>query len=133
MKRSEAQRLRSIVEKAAVSLDDATASIAPTLFPAMKYDGELIKVGTRINWNGVIKRASVDIWDNAQSNPDNAPTLWVDLDYREGYRIIPETITVSTAFAEGEYGWWGDELYKSKVASNVYTPTVYPVNWEKVN
>ena len=132
MKRSEALRLRSIVEKASASLDDATASTATVLFPRMKYSGELIQVGTRINWNGVIKRASVDLWDNEQSNPDNSPTLWADLDYREGYRIIPETITVSTAFSKDEYGWWGDELYKSKVDSNVYTPAVYPANWEKV-
>lgn len=132
MKRSEALRLRGIVEKASASLDDATASTAAVLFPRMKYSGELIKVGTRINWNGVIKRASVDLWDTEANNPDNSPTLWSDLDYREGYRIIPETITVSTAFSEGEYGWWGDVLYKSKVDSNVYTPAVYPANWEEV-
>ena len=132
MKRSEAIYLRSIVEQAATSLDDKTASTAATLFPRLKENSELVKAGTRINWNGTIKRAAVDLWDTAENNPDNAPNLWADLDYREGYRIITETITVTTAFAEGECGWWGDTLYRSKVNSNVCTPSVYPDNWEKI-
>ena len=132
MKRKEAMRLRQIVEQAAVSLDDKTASEAATLFPRLKGDGSLVRGGSRINWNGTIKRAAVDLWDTAENNPDNAPTLWEDLDYKDGYRIIPETITVTTAFAKDECGWWGDVLYRSRVAANVYTPAQYPDNWERV-
>lgn len=132
MKRAEAIYLRSIVEQAATSLDDKTASTAATLFPRLKEAGELVKAGTRINWNGVIKKAAVDLWDTRENNPDNAPTLWADLPYKDGYRIIPEIITVPEAFKEGECGWWGDVLYRSKVAANVYTPAQYPDNWERV-
>ena len=28
-------------------------------------------------------------------------------------------------------GWWNDELYKSLVDSNVYTPDQYAPNWSK--
>lgn len=132
MTRNEALRLRAIVEQAAASLDDKTASTAATLFPRLRKDGALVKSGTRINWNGTLKQAAVDLWDTAENNPDAAPTLWADIEYRNGYRIIPETITVTTAFADGEYGWWGDVLYKSKVGSNVYTPAQYADNWEAV-
>ena len=132
MTRNEALRLRAIVEKAAASLPDKEASEGAALFPRLKQDGALVKAGTRINWNGTIKKAAVDLWDTDVNNPDNAPTLWKDISYRDGYRIIPETITVTTAFSEGEYGWWGDTLYRSKVNSNVYTPAVYPDNWEKI-
>ena len=132
MTRKEALRLRAIVEQAAASLDDKTASTAGMLFPRLRRDGALVKAGTRINWNGTLKRAAVDLWDTPENNPDNAPTLWADIQYRNGYRIIPDTITVTTAFAEGEYGWWGDVLYKSKVNSNVYTPEQYAPNWEAV-
>lgn len=130
MKRAEAIYLRSIVEQATASLDDKTASTAAALFPQLKEDGSLISAKTRINWRGTLKRAAVDLWDTPENNPDNAPTLWADIQYRNGYRIIPDTITVTTAFAEGEYGWWGDVLYKSKVNSNVYTPEQYAQNWE---
>lgn len=132
MKRSEAIYLRSIVEKASASLDDKTASTASTLFPRLKQSGALISVGTRINWNGTIKKASVDLWDTAENNPDNAPSLWQDIEYKNGYRIIPDTLTVTTAFAKDECGWWNGVLYRSLMEGNVYTPAVYPAGWEEV-
>ena len=98
----------------------------------MNYDGSLIKRGTDINWNGIAKRASVDLWDREDQNPDNAPTLWEDVLYRDGYRIIPDPITVGLAFSSGEIGWWGDSLYRSLHDSNVYTPEEYPSWWEEV-
>lgn len=130
MNRAEALRLRAIIETAAASLDDKTASTAPTLFPRLRQDGSLIKAGTRINHNGSIKRAAVDLWDTADNSPDNAPTLWEDILYRDGYRIIPDVITAGTAFALDELGWWGDKLYKSLLSANVYTPEQYPNGWE---
>ncbi|MBR2478911.1 MAG: hypothetical protein IKB47_00720 [Clostridia bacterium] len=130
MKRSEALRLRRIIEQATASLDDKTASEGATLFPRLKGNGELVKAGTRVNWNGKIKRAAVDLWDTEANNPEKAPTLWEDLNYRDGYRIIPPVITVTSAFAKDECGWWGEVLYKSLVDNNVYTPEQYPTGWE---
>lgn len=132
MTREEAMKLRSIVEIAAASLDDKTASEGATLFPRLKQDGSLIPAGTRINWHGVVKRAASDLWDTEQNNPNHTPGLWEDIAYREGYRIIPEVITAGTAFAKDECGWWGDKLYKSLIAANVYTPEGYPAGWEVV-
>lgn len=129
---SEISRLFIVQNINTVITDDATASRAVEFHPEMKYDGSLISAKTRINWRGTLKRAAVDLWDTPENNPDNAPTLWADLTYKDGYRIIPETITVTTAFAEGEYGWWGDTLYRSKVGANVYTPEQYAPNWEQV-
>lgn len=126
----EARALRAAMLEAAPSLSDKTASTAPQMFEGMKYDGSLINAGTRINWNGIVKKAAVDLWDREDSNPDNAPTLWEDLLYRDGIRIIPAVITVTSAFDENELGWWGDTLCRSKVANNVYTPEQYAANWE---
>lgn len=114
-----------------VITDDATASRAVELHPEMEYNGKLIPAKTRINWHGTLKRSAVDIWDTEHNNPDNEPTLWEDIAYRDGFRIIPEVITATLAFAEGECGWWGDVLYRSKVNGNVYTPAVYQANWEE--
>ena len=125
-----ARKMRAAMETAAVSLDDATASTAPELFPRLKGDGSLVKAGTRICWGGTLKRAAVDLWDNAENTPDAAPNLWEDLEYRDGVRIIPAVITVGKAFARDELGWLGDTLYRSKVDANVYTPEQYPANWE---
>lgn len=127
-----ALKLRPIIEQAAASLDDKTASTASTLFPRLKQDGSLVRSGTRINWNGELKRAAVDLWDTIENDPDHASTLWEDIDYKDGYRIIPETITAGTAFAFNECGWWNGVLYRSKLAANTYTPDQYPRGWELV-
>lgn len=132
MTRNEALRLRAIVEQASASLDDQTASEGAALFPRLKADGSLVSAGTRINWRGVLKQASVDLWDTTENNPDNAPSLWTDIAYREGIRIIPETITVAQAFALDELGWWQEHVYRSTIAANVYTPAQYAAGWELV-
>ena len=131
MTRAEALRLRAIVEQASESLDDQTVSTAPTLLRKLKQDGKLVSAGTRINWGGTVKRAAVDLWDTAENTPDAAPTLWEDIDYRDGIRVIPVTITAGTAFALDELGWWGGKVYKSLLAANVYTPEQYPAGWEE--
>lgn len=127
-----ARKIRSLLMKIVNNLSDADASIAPDMFPRLKADSSLVKAGTRINWNGVIKKANVDLWDTVENNPDNAPNLWGDINYKEGYRIIPEVITVTDMFMQNELGWWGEELYRSKVDNNVYTPAQYAANWEIV-
>lgn len=132
MKRAEALYIRSVVEQAAESLDDKTASTAVMLFHRLKRDSSLVKAGTRINWGGTIKRAAVDLWDTEANDPDHAAALWEDIAYRDGYRIIPATITAGAAFALGECGWWGDVLYRSKIAANVHTPGQYPDGWDVV-
>ena len=130
--KQEAQTIRGFIETAAAGLDDATASQMALLFPGLKGDGSLVKSGTRINRNGVVKRAAVDLWDTEPNNPDNAPTLWEDLAYIDGIRIIPEVITVGTAFSKGEQGWWNGALYESKADNNVWTPDAYPAYWTEV-
>lgn len=127
------ERLHSVIDAGRRMVDDKTASIAPELFDLLEEDGSLIEHGTRINWNGTLKRAAVDLWDTKENNPDNAPTLWEDIQYRRGYRIIPETVTAGLAFAKDECGWWGDVLYRSTIDSNVWTPEQYPAGWEVVN
>lgn len=112
------------------SLEDKEASKTPELFARLNQNGDLVRVGTRINWNGTLKRAAVDLFDTLENNPDNAPTLWENIEYKDGYRIIPEVITVGTAFSLNEIGWWNNELYKSLLDNNVYNPSQYPQGWE---
>lgn len=133
MKRSEATALVAALVALREDATDAQASKAIGIYPLLKGDGALVRAGTRINWNGQLKRAAVDLWDTAENNPDNAHDLWEDINYREGYRIIPDTITVGLAFGYGELGWWGDVLYRSLIDNNVWTPEAYPAGWEIIN
>lgn len=134
-----AQKMRPLIEKAAISLSDADASIAPEMFPRLKGDGSLIEHGTRICWQNsdgslCIKRAAVDLWDTAENTPDAAPTLWEDVAYHDSVRIIPETITSTLAFSKDELGYWAkdDTVYRSKQDGNVWTPEQYATAWERM-
>ena len=127
-----AQSVRSAMDYAGKKLADADASCAISIYPRLKRNGALVRAGTRVNWGGQLKRAAVDLWDTAENDPEHAPTLWEDIGYKAGYRIIPATITAGTAFAKDELGWWNDELYRSKLDANVWTPEQYPAGWEMV-
>ena len=127
----QARNNRRAILSALPALDDQTASTATSLFPSLSGKGALICAGTRINWYGILKRAAVDLWDREENYPDNAPTLWENIEYREGFRVIPYPITATQAFKKDEYGWWNDELYRSIIDANVKTPEEYPEGWEK--
>lgn len=126
-----ARKLRPIIEQAAQSLDDKIASEGAELFPRLKHDGSLVKAGTRIDWNGTLMRAVVDLWDTEQNNPDNAPTLWADIAYHDGIRIIPAVIAAEQAFALDELGWQDGKVYRSKMHGNVF-PVTQTDAWEFV-
>ncbi len=127
-----ARQLRAVIEEMTASASDAVVSKAPAACPKLKQDGSLVRAGTKINWNGTVKKAGSDLWDTEANNPDNAPNLWEDLLYKDGYRIIPETITVTGAFSNGEKGWWKGQLWESTVNNNVYNPDQYPRNWRLI-
>lgn len=126
-----ARQVRQIIEEAMVNVADKMASQVPELSPSLKQDGSLVKVGTRINWNGLLKRAAVDLYDTEVNNPDNAPTLWENIMYKDGIRIIPEAITVGTAFAKDELGLWEDKIYVSLIDNNVWTPAQNAAGWKE--
>ena len=133
MNLTQAMKLRAAMVTASESLDDKTASTAPEMFGKLKQSGALVKAGTRINWNGVVKKANVDLWDTAENSPDNAPTLWSDLAFHDGYRIIPTVFTAELAFSEGETGWWEQDgcYYTANANGTVWTPSEYPSAWTK--
>ena len=132
MTENRAKWWRERIELAASTMTDKNASQSAELFPSLKYDGALVTAGMRIDWNGVLKVARADLWDTEENNPDNAPTLWRDLPYKDGIRVIEYPIEVTNPFHLDELGWWGDNIYKSLVETNVYTPEEYPRNWEFV-
>lgn len=130
---TESEVTRLVIAQQINSLDiaDATASRMAEYFPELTGGGGLITAGTRINWKDGLKRAAVDLWDTPENAPDAAPGLWEDIGYKDGARIIPETITAGTAFALDELGWWGGTLYRSKLDANVWTPEQNPEGWER--
>jgi hypothetical protein len=130
--KAKALKIRKLAMESAVNMDDVSASSMPEMFPELKNDGTLVSAGTRINWNGKLKKAAADLWDTVENNPDNAPTLWETLSYVHGVREIPEVVTAALAFAKGEKGAWKGVIYESLYDSNVWNPEQFAAGWNKV-
>ena len=126
----EARAWRAQLDKALPAVPDKDASGCIDLYPTLKQDGNLIKAGTRINWGGWLKQATVDLWDTEANDPVHAPDLWVKILYKDGVRVIPDVISAAEAFDKDELGWWDGAIYKSLIAANVYTPDAYPQGWK---
>lgn len=125
-----ARAWRAQLDKALPAIPDKNASGCVDLYPTLKQGGKLIRAGTRINWGGWLKQATVDLWDTEANDPDHAPDLWVKILYKDGVRVIPNVISAAEAFDKDELGWWDGAIYKSKIPANVHTPEQYPDGWE---
>ena len=128
-----AKDVRRTMDAAGAMLTDQEASRVVALYPPMRFDGELIPAGTRIQWDGQIRRAAVDLWDRPENAPGAAPNLWSDIGYREGARVIPEVITAALAFAKGETGWWQGAVYESLLDDNVWNPAQHSAGWRSLS
>lgn len=91
----------------------------------------IYKVGDVVQYEGKLYRCNLDHTSQETWKPDVSPSLWTQIMYRDGIRIIPEVIPSTQPFAKDEIGWWGDDLYKSLIDANVYTPEQYPAGWQK--
>lgn len=129
--RETALKIREMLIKSASEMDDAEASKFPEFFPRLNHDGSNIPAGTRVYWNGVLKKVIEDIQDTVERNPDNSESLWEDVQYDGGYRIIPNNITLPNVFAKGEKGMWKGKLYTSLYGSNEWNPEQFPAGWSK--
>ena len=96
--------------------------------PMARIPVPIIPAGTRINWHGNIYRAIEDIEDIVGNNPDNAPALWEEIKYKNGYHYIDG----ETVFIEDECGWFGNNAYRSLIDYNLTNPETNPENWEIV-
>ena len=138
--RDRAERIRELLEKATIAspLTDAEASEEPTLFPAWdkmlghEFTSEEVAKRPRIEYKG--KLYFVIGAHTVQENwtPDTATSLYTEIKYRKGHRVIEEYITAEEKFHKGETGIDDEDVvWVSKVDNNVYTPKQYPNNWER--
>lgn len=115
------------------NIEPKEISLHPDLFPRLKGDGSLVKAGTHINWNGMVKRAANALWDTVENDPDHAPTLWNDIEYREGLRVLTGPIPATNPAQVDEICWYKDDKWRNILGvPSVYLPDEYQDGWEKV-
>lgn len=76
MRKSEAMKMRNIIEKSVTSLNDTDALEAPTLFP-MWAEGKSYSADERVCYNGTLYRCITAHTSQADWTPDKAVSLWV--------------------------------------------------------
>lgn len=140
--KARAERIRELLEKATIAspLTDAEASEEPTLFPAWDkfleegrtFTQEYVQKRPRVEYNGKLYFVIGAHTVQANWTPDTAVSLYTEIKYRKGHRVIEEYITAEEKFRKGETGIDADDVvWISKVDNNVYTPVQYPNNWER--
>ena len=129
----QANEIRASMDKAGTLLTDEQAVEVVDLY--MPWDvGVTYPVNTRVRYGYKLYKClqahtSQDDW-----KPDVTPALWVEVSPAGEYREIKDNMLPTEAFAKGEIGWYKtkDNLWKSLIDANVYTPVSYPAGWEKV-
>lgn len=125
-----AKKLRPIIEKAAASLDDATALEAVTLFPAWS-SAATYAVGDRVRYDGVLYRCLTTHTAQETWTPTDAPSLWAKV-------LIPDETAIpaweqpdsTNTYSVGDKVTHNDKTWVSIVDLNSYEPGVY--GWEEV-
>ena len=130
MKRSEALKMRSIIEKSVSSLADADAFEVPTLFP-MWADGKSYLADERACYNGKLYRCITAHTSQADWTPDKAVSLFVKIDDPSiEYPEWRQPTGTHDAYAMGAKVTYNGKRWVNIIEANIYAPDVY--GWEEV-
>lgn len=122
------------VEQAeAGNVDAETALEHKGLFPEWATD-TYCEIGAIRQYNTLLYKCLQAHTSQPAWTPDATPALWVEVAAPGEYREIKDNMLPTEAFALGEIGWYKskDNLWKSLIPANTYTPETYPSGWEKV-
>lgn len=125
---SDARRLRPLIEKAAISLDDGDALDAVELFPAWATD-HAYAVDERIRYGEKLYRCVQAHTSQADWTPDVTPALWTEVSVDE-WPEWKQPTGAQDAYNKGDKVTFEGKHYISLIDANVYAPTVY--GWELV-
>lgn len=127
-----ARQLRPLIEKAAVSLDDADALEAVELFKTW-YSGIAYLADERVQYNGKLYRCVQAHTSQADWEPDRTPALWTEVAKPGEIPVWKQPTGAQDAYMAGDKVHYPDAdgpVYVSTVDNNVWEPTVY--GWEVV-
>lgn len=130
---AQAQAIRASMDNAGAVLTDEQALDNKMLYPLWAV-GVSYAVDARVRYGEKLYKCLQAHTSQEGWTPDATPALWVEVAPKGEYREIKANMLPTEAFAIGEIGWYKskDNLYKSLINANVYTPDSYPSGWEKV-
>ena len=132
MKRSKLMKLKEMMHKAAVSLDDSDALNAVELFPAWAVGVEY-QPQVRVRYKDKLYRCEQYHVSQADWTPDISPALWTEVAEPGTIPVWKQPTGAQDAYNKGDRVWYPEKdtsVYESTIDGNVWEPTVY--GWELV-
>ena len=131
MKREHAIKLRQMIVKAAISLNDEDALEAVELFPAWAADTDYT-ADERIRYDGKLYRVVQTHTSQSDWTPDKTPALYTEVALPGEIPVWKQPTGAQDAYNRGDkvhYPTADDEVYESLIDANVYSPEAYPAGW----
>ena len=117
-----ARRLRPLIEKAAVSLEDKDALEAVELFPAWR-DGVHYEAGERVRHEGMLYQCVQSHVSQADWTPDATPALWKAVaDPAVEWPEWVQPVGAHDAYKAGDKVSHNEKHWVSDVDNNVWEP-----------
>lgn len=127
-----ARKLRPLIEKAAISLDDTDALEAIELYP--QWSGESVEYvkDMRIRFDGILYRVLQDHISQESWTPTAAPSLFAKVLIPDP-DVIPEWEQPDSTnpYQIGDKVTHNGKIWENVIANNVWEPGVY--GWVEVN
>ena len=126
-----ARHLRTMIEKASLSLTDEDALQAVELYPAWQT-GTAYTVEERIRYNSTLYRCVQAHTSQADWTPDATPALWTVVSLDEWPEWVQPT-GAQDAYAKGDKVSHNEKHWISEVDGNVWEPGIYGNLWSEVS
>lgn len=133
MKRSQAVKLRSMIEKAAVSLDDEDALDAVELFAPWR-PGTAYTADQRLRYGDKLYRVVQSHTSQTDWTPDAAPALYTEVAKPGEIPVWRQPTGAQDAYNTGDKVHYPDAdsfVYESLIDNNVWSPDEHPAGWSK--
>ena len=128
-----ARKLRPLIEKAALSLDDADSLEAKDLFPIWSGESVEYKVNDRVRYNSILYKCLQQHISQEAWTPIAAASLWAKV-------LIPDPTVIpdweqpdsTNPYMRGDKVRFDGHVYESAIDNNVWSPAAYPAGWSLV-
>ena len=122
MKRSEAIRMREIIEQAMQNVEDTIALEVVTLFPEWAADAEYVE-GVRVKYNDALYKVLTTHTSQANWTPDVAVSLFAKVLIPDA-NVVPEWEQPESTnpYMKGDVVTHNGTTYESAVDNNVWEP-----------
>ena len=132
MKREHVYKLREMIHKASVSLDDSDALEAVELFPMWQTD-TAYTAEIRVRYGEKLYRCEQSHTSQADWTPPSVPALWTEVAKPGEIPVWKQPTGAQDAYMSGDkvhYPTADDPVYESTMDYNVYAPDVY--GWKEL-